>query len=106
MGVNGDDLSEVRLDVVAVDDPRARQLQGRQIAEMAQRYGGGGPAPLRSQEFEPPGGCFVLGTVDGTARACGGIRFLGPGVAEIKRMYVDPAVRRRGVGGRLLAFLE
>jgi GNAT superfamily N-acetyltransferase len=97
---------EVSLRVVAVDDSQARDLQDRQIAEMADRYGGGGPAPLHSEEFEPPEGCFILGTVDGTARACGGLRLLSPGVAEIKRMYVDPSLRRRGVGARLLAFLE
>jgi len=27
-------------------------------------------------------------------------------VAEIKRMYVDPAFRRQGIGARVLAFLE
>src|ERR1700691_2277287 len=63
---------EVSLRVVAVDGPQARDLQDRQIAEMAERYGGGGPAPLHGEEFEPPEGCFILGTVEGTARACGG----------------------------------
>jgi GNAT superfamily N-acetyltransferase len=104
--VGGAEVSEVHLRVVGVDDPDARALQGRQIAEMAERYGGGGPAALQSDEFEPPEGCFVLGTIDGTAQACGGFRHLSPGVAEIKRMYVDPAARRRGVGARLLGFLE
>lgn len=38
--------------------------------------------------------------------ACGGIKRLGPRVAEIKRMYVAPAARSRGVARRLLATLE
>jgi GNAT superfamily N-acetyltransferase len=96
----------VSFDVVSVDSSEARRLQRRQIAEMAERYGGDGPAPLRAEQFEPPAGCFVLGAIDGVAQACGGFRSLGPGVAEIKRMYVDPAVRRRGVGALVLAFLE
>jgi GNAT superfamily N-acetyltransferase len=96
----------VGLRVVAVDDPRARELQDSHIAEMAQRYGGGGPAPLCGEEFEPPAGCFVMAVLDGIGVACGGFRFLSSGVAEIKRMYVDPAVRRRGVGALVLAFLE
>jgi GNAT superfamily N-acetyltransferase len=97
---------EITMVVVSVESPDARDLQSRQIAEMARRYGGSGPAPLRGVEFEPPEGCFVVGITDGAAVACGGFRLLSPGVAEIKRMYVDPAARRRGIGARVLAFLE
>lgn len=104
--VDAADEVEVTISVVPVDSTAARDLQGRQIAEMARLYGGAGPAPLRSVDFEPPGGCFVVAVCDGVAVACGGIRPLSPGVAEIKRMYVDPTVRRRGVGARVLAFLE
>jgi putative acetyltransferase len=97
---------EVSLCVVSVDDPQVRALERRHIAEMAQRYDGGGPAPLRAEEFDPPHGCFVVAVVDGTAVACGGFRPLSPGVAEIKRMFVDPVARRRGIGARVLGFLE
>jgi GNAT superfamily N-acetyltransferase len=96
----------VGLCVVAVEDPQARDLQDRHIAEMAHRYGGAGPAPLRGDEFEPPAGCFVMAMLDGVGVACGGFRRLSPSVAEIKRMFVDPAVRRRGFGALVLAFLE
>lgn len=97
---------EVAFTVVAVDDPTARDLQDRQITEMARRYGGRGPAPLHGDEFEPPMGCFVMATIDGVGVACGGFRLLSPDVAEIKRMYVDPAVRRHGIGALMLKFLE
>ncbi len=100
------DELEVTITVVPVDGTQARDLQGRQIAEMARRYGGAGPAPLRGVDFEAPDGCFVVAVFDGVAVACGGLRLLSPGVAEIKRMYVDPTVRRRGIGARVLAFLE
>jgi GNAT superfamily N-acetyltransferase len=100
------DRPEVTISVVPVDSSEARDLQGRQIAEMARRYGGAGPAPLRSVDFEAPDGCFVVAVCDGVAVACGGLRLLSPGVAEIKRMYVDPTVRRRGIGALVLAFLE
>ncbi|HVA04947.1 MAG TPA: GNAT family N-acetyltransferase [Acidimicrobiales bacterium] len=56
--------------------------------------------------FAPPDECFVVAISDGVAAACGGLRILSLGVGEIKRMYVDPALRRRGVGARVLAFLE
>jgi GNAT superfamily N-acetyltransferase len=98
--------SKVELYVVSVDSERARRLERSQIAEMAERYGGSGPAPLRGEEFEPPKGCFVVATIDGTDVACGGLRPWRRGVAEIKRMYVAPEFRRRGIGARVLAFLE
>jgi GNAT superfamily N-acetyltransferase len=42
----------------------------------------------------------------GEVVACGGLRTIGHGVGELKRMYVRPVVRGRGVGRRLLAALE
>jgi len=104
--VEGDMESQVVLRVVPLDHPEARRLESRHIAEMARRYGGKGPGPLRGDEFEPPRGCFVVAVLDGAAVGCGGLRSLSPGVAEIKRMYVDAAARGCGVGRRILAFLE
>ena len=51
-------------------------------------------------------GRFVLASRDGVAVGCGTLRSLGDGVAEIKRMWVDPAVRGIGLGRRLLSHLE
>jgi GNAT superfamily N-acetyltransferase len=104
--VDGDSGSEIVLSVVPLDHPHARELEVRLIDEMIRRYGPGGPRPVPVENFDPPLGSFVVGLLDGSAVACGGFRFLRPGVAEIKRMYVDVAVRGRGVGRRLLAFLE
>jgi GNAT superfamily N-acetyltransferase len=101
-----DSASEIVLSVVPLDNPMARQLQEKLVAEMIQRYGGAGPGPVPIEQFAPPQGCFVVAILDDTAVACGGFRFLRPRVAEIKRMYVDPAARGRGLGRRHLAFLE
>jgi GNAT superfamily N-acetyltransferase len=100
------DPSDVELRVVDVNTELARGLERRHIAEMGQRYGGEGPARLAGADFEPPSGCFVVAFVDSKAVGCGGFRHLRHGVAEIKRMYVDPSVRRRGIGSRVLEFLE
>lgn len=47
----------------------------------------------------------VARTGDGTAIGCGAI-VVGPAYGEIKRMFVTPSARGRGVGKQLLAFLE
>jgi GNAT superfamily N-acetyltransferase len=98
--------SEVVLHVVPIDHPRAREMENKHIAEMAARYGGRGPGPLHPDELEPPAGLFVVAFLDRTAVGCGGFRALAPDVAEIKRMYVDTAVRGGGIGRQILGFLE
>ena len=37
---------------------------------------------------------------------CGGVRTLAPGLGEVKRMYVAPHARRRGIARRILGELE
>jgi GNAT superfamily N-acetyltransferase len=57
-------------------------------------------------EMVPPDGIFLVGYDDELAVACGGVRRLGEGLAEIKRMYVVPDARSHGVGRALLEALE
>jgi drug/metabolite transporter (DMT)-like permease/GNAT superfamily N-acetyltransferase len=57
-------------------------------------------------EYEPPSGTFIVLYDDARPVACGGIRSLGDGIAEVKRMYVDPDARGNGVGARVLTQLE
>jgi GNAT superfamily N-acetyltransferase len=62
--------------------------------------------PLRLAELRFPGGSYLIGYETGEAVAGGGLRRLGDGVAEIKRMYVRPGARSRGVARALLGALE
>jgi GNAT superfamily N-acetyltransferase len=57
-------------------------------------------------EMAPPDGAFLVGYEDGRPVAIGGLRPLGDGICEIKRMYVVPDARSRGIGRALLAALE
>lgn len=57
-------------------------------------------------DFAPPGGAFVVIDSDGEPVACGGLKRLDDRRAEIKRLYVAPAARGRGLGHRLLRALE
>jgi GNAT superfamily N-acetyltransferase len=57
-------------------------------------------------ELSPPGGAFVVGYLDDRPICCGGIKRLDDQRCEIKKMYVDPALRGRGVARALLRRLE
>lgn len=62
--------------------------------------------PIQPDELRPPGGAYLVGSEGDDVVAGGGLRRLGEGVAEIKRMYVRPAARSRGVARELLEALE
>jgi len=61
---------------------------------------------LEREEVAPGRGAFFVAYEDGAPVGCGAVRRIGLGVAEIKRMYVAPAMRGRGVGRALLMTLE
>jgi GNAT superfamily N-acetyltransferase len=65
----------------------------------------GGPSATPS-DFSPPGGAFVVGFLDGVPACCGGVKALGGDVGEIKRMYVVPEFRGRGIAYALIQALE
>lgn len=75
--------------------------------EMRERYGEDGIGKLSPYELtRPAGGSFLLARIEGRPVGCGGIRRHHDDVAEIKRMYVVPEARRRGVAQVLLGALE
>jgi GNAT superfamily N-acetyltransferase len=87
--------------VLALLADYADELAGRGIV-LHQGEGGS----VEVEEMEPPRGAFHVVRLEGRPVACGGVRVLGDGVAEVKRMYVAPAARRRGVARALLTRLE
>lgn len=56
--------------------------------------------------FDPPTGAFVLALAGDAVAGCGGVMTIEPATCEIKRMWVDPDHRGRGVAKRLLGELE
>jgi GNAT superfamily N-acetyltransferase len=96
-----------------IDHPDAAELVERLQAYYRVIYGGTDDTPVDVSEFAAPCGRFVVGYVDGVAVACGGWRArdggdpgLLHGDAEVKRMFVEPAERGRGLGRAVLAHLE
>jgi GNAT superfamily N-acetyltransferase len=80
-----------------------------QQEEMRGLYGGEadiGPVREAAMFIEPDGVFLVVRDDDGAAVACGGIARFDGERAELKRMYVVPAARGRGLGRRILVELE
>jgi GNAT superfamily N-acetyltransferase len=88
--------------------PAARALLSAMEDEMLALYSMPGmPTSASTAELEPAnGGAYVVGWEGGRAVAGGALKRLEPGVAEIKRMYVMPDARGRGLARRLLAAIE
>ncbi len=84
-----------------------RPLTEALAAELRGRYGedgaGGEPEPA---VFAAPDGHFVVALDGGRAVACGGLARYDEREGEIRRMYVAPEARGRGLGRAVLGALE
>jgi GNAT superfamily N-acetyltransferase len=88
------------------EDPLAQYLVEQVQQEYVRRYGGRDAALVEPAEFRAPRGLFLVAEVDGVPAGCGAWRALPTGEAEIKRVYVEPAFRRRGIAQLVVAALE
>ena len=61
---------------------------------------------LSSEQLADGDGAFVIAYLDDVAVGCGAVRRLDESTGELKRMYVDPSVRGRGIGRALVTSLE
>jgi ribosomal protein S18 acetylase RimI-like enzyme len=61
---------------------------------------------LDPEEVAESRGTFLVVYRGGAPVGCGALRLLDPDTAELKRMYVSPGARGRGLGRRLVAALE
>ena len=91
------------------DSPDVRALTQAQQAEMRGLYEGEadiGPTREAAMFVEPDGVFLVIRDDRGAAVACGGVARFDDERGELKRMYVVPGQRGRGLGRRLLLDLE
>ena len=91
-----------------LDTPAVVALIRALNAELDERYPEEGANHFRLDpaEVAPGRGVFLVAYADGEAVGCGATRLNDPRTAEIKRMYVNPAYRGRGIAGQLLSALE
>lgn len=83
-------------------DPELAALvtaQQREIREVEGRPGSKIFAPDDDSEY-------IVAAVDGRAVACAAWRSMGGGMAELRRMYVRPAFRGRGIARQLIVAVE
>lgn len=111
MTLRSDSVAAPRIRSAAFDElvPLSEELD----VDLDRRYGGGEPVHFERSEFDPPEGRLLAAVApedaDGlTLLGCAGVRRLPgfDGVAELKRMYVRPTARGRGVARALLAACE
>lgn len=99
--------AETPEDLDAVRD-LIRTFVGWAMAEIAKTDNPGVFAGLEAElaglpgRYGPPVGCLVLAKLDGVPVGCVGFFDRGNHTMEVKRMFVRPEARGRGVGGRLL----
>ncbi len=99
--------SDAALLIVPVGFAQAAELVAELDADLSERYGDEGePVHAPAEVFDGPGGQMLLATLDGAPVGCVGLRRIDEATAELKRMYVRPQARGRGVARALLAACE
>ena len=106
-------LLEASMIHLATEDPTSADAVWcfeQYFAELQSRFEGGfDPARTISAaapELVPPRGALVLARLRGQPVGCGAVKFTKKHLAELKRMWVSPAVRGLGVGRRVVNELE
>jgi putative acetyltransferase len=91
-----------------LDCPQAKLLIDALNLELAACYPepGANHFSLDVKEVAPQNGAFLIGYLAAEPVTCGAIRRIEPRVAEIKRMYVVPSERGRGIAKIMLTALE
>lgn len=96
---------QISVELAAVPTPELRALLAELDAFLAQHYPPEQRLGLPLDALFRPGLLMFLARLDGGPAGCGGVALLD-GFAEVKRMYVRPAARGRGLADALLSRLE
>ncbi|MFJ9692064.1 GNAT family N-acetyltransferase [Kitasatospora sp. NPDC101183] len=103
----------VEFRVTGYGHPDAQALAEEVQQEYVRRYGDPDETVMHPEDFEVPAGLFMIAYLDGRPVACGGWRAkragadgLRDGDAELKRMFVVPEARGRGLARAVLRRLE
>jgi putative acetyltransferase len=103
MIVNSFDIVIAEEDSCSADGQRLIAAAGEELDTM---YSEISVCPLDPEVLSGPSAAFVVARWDGVAIGCGGVHCLYGKVGELKRIYVIPEARRKGLARRILAVLE
>jgi ribosomal protein S18 acetylase RimI-like enzyme len=113
--VNTNPDEQFRLEPANPSVPPARELVRDYFCEILTRFNGATPTSEEvgaAMQHDPddamvaPTGTFIVAFSAHAPVACAGLRLLNDRVGELKRVYVRPSVRGRGLGAMLVTALE
>ena len=88
------------------DAIRLLALLTEEIRQMYADRGEDGSGGFEIEDAEQPGSAFIVAYVDDQAIGCGALRRHDPAAGEVKRMFVLPEYRGRGIAMTILAAIE
>ena len=99
------DLITCRLAMVAQAEPLL-EAYFKELQSLLGEFDPASGPSASALEMAAPGGLFFILSEGDTLLGCGGLKTHAPGVGEIKRMYITPEARGRGLASELLYELE
>jgi putative acetyltransferase len=92
--------------ITAVDVPQAVELVRRTLAEFGLTFGEGSATDRQLHglpgSYRDEGGEFFVAVEEGRVLGTAGVARLGPSLYEVRKMYLEPEARGRGLGQQLL----
>ncbi len=89
-----------------INSDSGRWLLTELWAEVDHIYGNDTPSDPELAGMDAAGAGFIIARDAGEAIGCGAIRPFTDTIAEVKRMYVVPSKRGRGIAREMMHFLE
>lgn len=100
----------VKLSLETPDSADARWCLGQYFAELDRRFENGFDQTqgnsFTDAEMTPPTGYLIVARSDGAPVGCGALKRLDADVGEIKRVWIAPKMRGKGVASKLMDDLE
>jgi putative acetyltransferase len=92
--------------VIPKDNADALELIGELDKELLRRYPASSIHTLDLDKITNESGIFMVGYISEIAVGCCSVCGMEPGVGEVKRVFIKPQYRRKGIAERMMEHLE